>query len=34
MLDVGAARGTGRPGSVLNPRGIGGLHRRLPGGNP
>jgi general secretion pathway protein J len=31
MLDAGASRNNGRPGSVLNPRGIGGL--RSGGGN-
>jgi hypothetical protein len=34
MLDVGAARGMGRPGSVLNPRGLGGMRKPpLGGGN-
>jgi general secretion pathway protein J len=28
MLDAGAAHGLGRAGSVLNPRGLGGMHRR------
>jgi general secretion pathway protein J len=34
MLDVGASH-AGRPGALLNPRGLGGLNRRsLGGGNP
>ena len=32
MLDVGAARGMGRPGSVLNPRGLGGMRKHTLGG--
>lgn len=34
MLDVGASHAMGRPGSILNPRGMGGLRRRPIGGNP
>ena len=34
MLDVGASRAMGRPGSLLNPHGMGGLRRRPPGGGP
>jgi len=33
MLDVGASRGMGRPGSVINPRAMGGLRPRPLGGN-
>jgi len=33
MLDVGASRGMGRPGSVINPRSMGGLRPRPLGGN-
>jgi general secretion pathway protein J len=33
MLDVGAAHAMGRPGSVLNPRGLGGLRKRPLGGS-
>jgi general secretion pathway protein J len=32
MLDVGAAHALGRPGSVLNPRSLGGLRKRPLGG--
>ena len=32
MLDVGAAHALGRPGSVLNPRSLGGMRRRPLGG--
>jgi general secretion pathway protein J len=34
MLDVGASHAMGRPGSMLNPRGMGGLRRRPLGGGP
>lgn len=34
MLDVGASHPMGRSGGVLNPRGMGGLRRRPPGGGP
>jgi general secretion pathway protein J len=34
MLDVGASHAMGRPGSLLNPRGMGGLRRRPVGGGP
>jgi len=33
MLDVGASRGMGRPGSVINPRAMGGLRTRPLGGH-
>jgi general secretion pathway protein J len=33
MLDVGAAHAPGRPGNVLNSRGIGGIRPRPLGGN-
>ncbi len=34
MLDVGASHAMGRPGSMLNSRGLGGLRRRPLGGGP
>jgi hypothetical protein len=34
MLDVGASHAMGRPGSMLNPRGMGGLRARPIGGGP
>jgi hypothetical protein len=33
MLDVGSTHAMGRPGSVLNSRGLGGLRKRPLGGS-